>query len=132
MIERSPHLEAVRARGYEVLDLIEPVDELLVQALLEFEGRALRSVAKGEIALGDAEEREALACEQQSARDRFSALLRISRSDSEQQVRDVRLSGRLTTSPVCLTGGDADFSPHIERLLVKGAAGMPRRRRSSI
>lgn len=54
VVENSPHLEALKAKGYEVLYLIEPVDKLMAQALSEFAGKKLKSVGK----LGSEAERE--------------------------------------------------------------------------
>jgi molecular chaperone HtpG len=52
LLERSPHLEAFKARGYEVLLLTDPVDEVWVESVSEFDGKSLQSVAKGEVDLG--------------------------------------------------------------------------------
>ena len=51
-VAASPHLEAFRDKGYEVLYLVDPVDELLVQYLTEYEGKRLKSVGKGTVDLG--------------------------------------------------------------------------------
>src|SRR5262249_23472829 len=50
--------EAPRQKGYEVLYLSDPVDELLVQSVYEFEGNRLKSVTKGKVHLGTKEERK--------------------------------------------------------------------------
>src|SRR5262249_34848978 len=52
-VENSPHLEAFKEKGYEVLYLVDPVDEALVQWVPEFEEKKLKSVAKGTADLGD-------------------------------------------------------------------------------
>src|SRR5579859_3209227 len=57
VVENSPHLEAVREKGYEVLYLVDPVDELLTQHLNEFEGKRLKSISKGVVKLGTDEEK---------------------------------------------------------------------------
>src|SRR5215475_9117661 len=51
-VENSPHLEAFKEKGYDVLYLVDPVDEMLVQWLPEFEGKKLKSIAKGVAELG--------------------------------------------------------------------------------
>ena len=56
LLERSPHLEAFKAKGYEVLLLTDPVDEVWVESVPEFDGKALQSVAKGEVDLGAADD----------------------------------------------------------------------------
>ncbi len=58
VIEASPHLEAFADRGYEVLYLLDPIDELMVQNLDQYEGRRLRSVAEAEASLGTEEEKK--------------------------------------------------------------------------
>jgi molecular chaperone HtpG len=127
-LERSPHLEECRARNYEVLYLTEPVDELLTQALDEFEGRRLRSVAKGQIDLGDAGERERIEGETKEHSARLTDLIAFMAKHLEGRVRGVRVSKRLTSSPVCLTSDEFAYSPHIEKLLnPKSAVSTSRR-----
>ena len=55
-IANSPHLEAFKAKGVEVLFLSDPIDELMVQALTEYEDKKLKSIGKGTVALGSDEE----------------------------------------------------------------------------
>ena len=57
VVENSPHLETFKAKGYEVLYLVDPVDELVVQSCNEFEGKKLQSVGKGAVQLGSQEEK---------------------------------------------------------------------------
>ena len=56
-LENSPHMEAFRAKGYEVLLLTDPVDEVWVDAVPSFEDKQLHSIAKGEVDLGGDERR---------------------------------------------------------------------------
>jgi len=56
VVENSPHLEAFKKKGYEVLYLTEPVDELLAQSLWDYEGKTLKSAGKGTLKLGDNQE----------------------------------------------------------------------------
>jgi molecular chaperone HtpG len=128
VIERSPHLEEFRARGYEVLYLTEPVDELLVDAVHEFQEHRLRSVAKGQVDLGDEAEREKAAQAVKEQTQALDALIGFLAKRFEAHVRSVRISTRLTVSPACLAGEEHDFSPQLERLLAKGT-DLPRTRR---
>jgi molecular chaperone HtpG len=120
-VENSPHLEAFRAKGYEVLYLTEPVDELMTEGLFEFEGKKLHSVAKGTVELGtDAEKKQAqdeLAEKQQQ----YASLFELLQKELASEVKEVRLSARLTSSPVCLVGSESDLSPQLERLLKRAA-----------
>ncbi|HEY0169684.1 MAG TPA: molecular chaperone HtpG [Pyrinomonadaceae bacterium] len=129
MIENSPHLEAFREKGYEVLYLSDPVDELLVQYLTEFEGRKLKSVVKGTVRLGNEEEQARTEKELQAKAEESADLLQSLQKHLDAHVKDVRLTNRLTSSPVCLVGSEMDYSPQMERLLQFGAGGRPKQRR---
>jgi molecular chaperone HtpG len=109
-VENSPHLEAFRAKGFEVLFLVDPVDEILVQWIFEFEGKNLKSVAKGLADIGDDRDLTAKGAE-------LSGLMDTLQSKLDERVRQVRLSGRLTSSPACLVVADQDMSPNLEKLM---------------
>jgi molecular chaperone HtpG len=127
--ENSPHLEAFREKGYEVLYLTDPVDELVVQSLTEYEGKRLKSVVKGKVRLGDAEESERTQEELKRKEEEAAGLLQFIQKHLDQHVKEVRLTNRLTNSPACLVGTEMDYSPQLERLLQAGQGGRPRQRR---
>ena len=121
-IEHSPHLEAFQAKGYEVLFLTDPVDEMLVGWVFDYKGKKLKSVAKGVADLGDDKDLSAKVKE-------FSSLMDLLQSKLDANVRQVRLSGRLTSSPVCLVVADQDMSPNLEALLGKAKGEVARQKR---
>jgi len=127
--ERSPHLEAFRARGYEVLFFLDPIDELWLRLPREVEGKALVSVAKGALDLGTEEEKKQEESAREETSERFQGLLLALRAKLQDQVRDVRLSGRLTSSPACLVGEAGDLSPHLEELLRRSGQEVPKVKR---
>ncbi len=126
-VENSPHLEAFKAKGYEVLYLVEPVDELVVQSLTEFEDKKLKSIGKGTVQLGSDAEREQTEKELKEQAENYAGLLELLQQRLEAQVKEVRLSSRLTTSPVCLVGAEHDYSPQMTRLLGQEAKATQRR-----
>ena len=109
-VENSPHLEAFKEKGYEVLYLVDPVDELLVQWLPEFESKPLKSVGKGVAELGEEKDLKEKA-------DQYSSLLSALQKKLDDRVKEVRLSSRLTLSPACLVVSEHDVSPNLEKLL---------------
>ncbi|HEX6210038.1 MAG TPA: molecular chaperone HtpG [Methylomirabilota bacterium] len=127
--ERSPHLEAFRARGYEVLFFLDPIDELWLRLPREVEGKKLLSVAKGAVDLGTEEEKKQEESAREETSERFKDLLLALRAALQDSVRDVRLSGRLTSSPACLVGEAGDLSPHLEELLRRSGQEVPRVKR---
>lgn len=112
----SPHLEVFRKKGIEVLLLSDRVDEWLVSNLTEFEGIPLQSVAKGGLDLGaleDAAEKE----EQAKEAGAFQDLTDKMKETLSEQVKDVRITFRLTESPACLVADTYDMGGNLERLL---------------
>jgi len=112
----SPHLEIFRKKGIEVLLLFERVDEWLVAHLTEFEGKHLQSVAKGSLDLGKLED-EAEKKEQDKEAGEYKELTEKIKGILGEQVKDVRVTLRLTESPACLVADSYDMSGNLERLL---------------
>jgi len=130
VVENSPHLEAFKEKGYEVLYLTEPVDELLVQSLWDYDGKKLKSAGKGALKLGDSqEEKEKAQAELKKKEEDAAELFAAIQQALDEDVKQVRLSNRLVASPACLVGAEMDYSPQMERLLQKGKSGGPKQRR---
>jgi molecular chaperone HtpG len=128
-VENSPHLEAFKEKGIEVLYLVDTVDELLTQSLNEYDGKRLKSVGKGSVALGNEEEKKQTEEELKAKEEELKPLLDLLQKKLDENVKQVRLTNRLTASPVCLVGADHDYSPQLEKLLQKGKGGGPKQRR---
>jgi molecular chaperone HtpG len=119
-LESSPHLEAFKAKGFEVLLLTDQVDELWVPGA-EFDGKQLVSVAKGEADLGD---------DTPADTEEFAPLTQWLTTQLAEKVSEVRLTTRLTTSPACLVGGEFDLTPQLERMYRASGQPVPRSRRA--
>ncbi|HMH93476.1 MAG TPA: molecular chaperone HtpG, partial [Streptosporangiaceae bacterium] len=118
----SPHLEAFREKGIEVLLLGDPVDNWLVPSLREFDGRPLQSVAQGIPDFGDLDDDAAQQARTQAAAD-FEALVAALKASLAGQAWDVRVSSRLTTSPACIVANEPDLELNLARRLRD--SGMP-------
>jgi molecular chaperone HtpG len=130
VVENSPHLEVFKEKGYEVLFLTDPVDELVVQTLPEYDGHKLKSVGKGTMKLGSEEDHQKVEDELKKQEEQASELLLLLQQKLDEHVKQVRLTNRLTTSPVCLVAGaEHDDSPYIEQLLQRGRGGGSKQRR---
>ncbi|MEE8164098.1 MAG: molecular chaperone HtpG, partial [Myxococcota bacterium] len=128
VLRRSPHLEAIKEQGIEILFLTDPVDEVwLGQGALEFKDMPFKSVGHGEVEFGSDEDkekaRESLEKEQQNLGDLLQAL-RVSIQD---EVKEVRLSTRLKSSASCLVLEDGDLSPQLEAMLRQAGQEVPKR-----
>jgi len=116
--ERSPHLEAFRDKGYEVLFFIDPVDELWLRLDRQFQDKKLVSVAAAGATPGATDEQPPAADEWQPVLDKLRALL-------QDHVKDVRLSTRLKESPACLVGEQGDLSAHLRELFKRSGQDLP-------
>ncbi|MFJ1992096.1 molecular chaperone HtpG [Streptomyces asiaticus] len=130
IVESSPHMEAFRDKGFEVLLLTDPIDELWVDAVPEFDGKQLRSIAKGQVDLDSRDEKdeEAEAEREQRQKD-FAELLSWMTSTLSEQVKEVRLSSRLTTSPACIVGDTFDVTPALENIYRSMGQNLPQIKR---
>lgn len=114
--KNSPHLEVFHKKGIEVLLLSDRVDEWLVTNLTEFEGKSLQSVAKGGLDLGKLED-EAEKEEREKETGDYQELTEKMKVSLSEQVKDVRVTFRLTESPACLVADTYDMGGNLERLL---------------
>ena len=114
VIENSPHMEGFRAKGYEVLLCTDAVDEIWPDAVGEFDGKRFVSIAKGKVDLDGDESAE----QEESAgqQEEFAALLAYLKDHLAENLKDVRLTSRLTDSPACLVGDEHDMTPELEKL----------------
>ncbi|MFE3635040.1 molecular chaperone HtpG [Streptomyces sp. NPDC059168] len=127
-IENSPHMEAFRDRGIEVLLLTDPVDEVWADAVGTYEGKKLRSVAKGRIDL-DTQEGEASESEQKKQSEEYAGLLDWMTERLGEEVKEVRLSSRLTVSPACVVSDSDDLTPALENMYRAMGQEVPRTKR---
>ena len=114
--KNSPHLEIFRKKGIEVLLLSDRVDEWVTGHLTEFEGKALQSVAKGGLDLGTLED-EVEKKEAEQAADEYKDLIEKIKGALGEQVKDVRVTHRLTDSPSCVVADEHDLGGNLARIL---------------
>jgi molecular chaperone HtpG len=107
-VEHSPHLEAFQAKGFEVLILADPIDEMWVDAVSGFGGKQFQSIAKGQVDLADEQD--------PAQQEEFAGLLTWLGETLGEHVKEVRLSSRLTTSPACIVGDTYDLTPTLEKM----------------
>ncbi len=124
-VEKSPHMEALRAKGFEVLILTDPIDEMWVDSVPSYEEKLFQSVAKGQVDLETEEEKTAAAAKAEE----FSDLLTWMSSSLSEDVKEVRLSTRLTTSPACVVGDAHDITPTLEKMYKAMGQELPKIKR---
>ena len=120
--KNSPHLEVFRKKGIEVLLLSDRVDEWLVSHLTEFDGKPLQSILRGDLDLGDEEDK----AEKEKASEEFKGVSEKVKKLLEEKVSEVRMSKRLTDSPSCLVLNEQDMSEQMQKILQAAGQYVPK------
>jgi molecular chaperone HtpG len=115
-ILNTPHLEAFKAKGYEVLLLSDTVDEIWLGSVTEFDDKPLQSIAMGDVDLDTEEEKTAHEAERKEQEENFADLLAWLTETLSEHVKEVRLSTRLTDSPACLITDAFGITPSLARI----------------
>jgi molecular chaperone HtpG len=122
----SPHLEAFKEKGIEVVLFTDPVDEVwLQQTPPEYKGKRWQSVGKGEIELGSEDEKKQAEEDRKQDEETYKDLIGCLGGALQEQAKEVRLSSRLTSSPSCLVLEEGDLSPQIEAMLRQAGQEIP-------
>ena len=122
--KNSPHLEAFRDRGLEVLIMSDRIDEWVVTHLNEFDGKALQAVTKADIDLDKFTDADTKSKQEESAKDFESVLTQIN-TCLTGQIKEARITYRLTDSPACLVTDSNDMNPHMQKIMQQAGQFMP-------
>merc|ERR1712045_136618 len=113
-VETSPFLERLKKKGYEVLYMVDPIDEYAVQQLKEFEGKKLLSATKEGLQIEeDDDEKKAF----EEAKAKTEGLCKLMKEVLDDKVEKVVISNRLADSPCCLVTGEYGWSANMERIM---------------
>ncbi|NVJ58790.1 MAG: molecular chaperone HtpG [Gammaproteobacteria bacterium] len=122
--KNSPHLEVFRKKGIEVLLMFDRIDEWALSHLSEFDGKKLVSITQGDLDLGDLED-EAEKQEREKAEKESQPLVERFKEALGEQVKDVKVTHRLTDSPACVVSPEGDMSAQMARLMAAAGQEMP-------
>ena len=111
-IDRLPQTELLRDHGYEILYCTDDVDEFALRMMRDFDGKEFRSASDKDLGIDDAAENESV----KEKAEENKELLRLLKDDLDGKVKDVRLSTRLKSHPVCLSA-DGGVSIEMEKVL---------------
>ncbi len=125
-VAKSPLLESFKAKGYEVLLFSDPIDELWLERAPRFKDKTLVPIGKGEVKLGTEEERKKEEGELAEKQKELGDLLTAIRVALNDEVKEARLSSRLTSSPACLVSDANDMSPRVQRMLEQLGQAAPK------
>jgi molecular chaperone HtpG len=122
----SPHLEALKKRGYEVLVMTDPVDEWATDALREYDKKPLVSAMRADLKLDGTEEEKKARDEQGKS---LAPLLERMKTALGDRVAEVKLSDRLIDSPCCLVRSEHGAHAFVERMLRERGHALPKAQR---
>ena len=114
-VEHSPHLEVFKSKDIEVLYLIDPIDEWVVQSLADFDGKKLLNVAKGDLDLGELTKEEKKT--RKAAEGKYKDFMKDFEEKASDMLKEVRVTSRLKESPCCLVVDETDMGANMERIL---------------
>merc|ERR1712244_111151 len=113
-VETSPFLERLKKKGYEVLYMVDPIDEYAVQQLKECDGKKLLSATKEGLDIeDDDDEKKAF----EEAKAKTESLCKLMKEVLDDKVEKVVVSNRLADSPCCLVTGEYGWSANMERIM---------------
>jgi len=119
---KSPYLEAFKEKDYEVLIMLDDIDDVIMSSF-EYKGKKFKSAIKGDVTLDKSEKEE-----KEKAGKKYKKLLDLI-NDRLDDVKEVRLSGRLKDSICCLVGDEGEMDPQMEKLLKSMGQDVPERKR---
>jgi len=117
MAMNSPILEKVISRGYEVLFMVEPLDEICVQSLARFRDHDLVDVTKEGLDFGDAEKKEANDKEAEVLNEEFKPVIEYMEALLAGKIQKVTMTTLLTNSPAALVQGQYGMSPSMQKYM---------------
>lgn len=122
-LKNSPQLEGFKARGLEVLFFTDTIDSFWLQSIMDFDGKSFKSITQGDVDLSGfdphdekTEDKETPDKKEESS-EAVTTLCASLKTILEDEISDVRVSKRLTDSPVCLIAADGGVDMHVERVL---------------
>lgn len=120
----SPYLEMFKEKGYEVLIMLDQIDDFIMSSLNEYKGKRLKSVIKGDITLDKSKK-----ADKEETKKKFKALIELIKYQLKDEVKDVRLSGRLKDTACCLVADEGGLDPNMERILKAMGQAVPENKR---
>ena len=120
-LENSPYLEAFKEKELEVLFMTDEIDDFIMGSLLEYKGKKLKSVIKGDVKIRE---------EDKAKEKEFKGLLKFIKEKLKDKIEDVRISGRLKDSPCCIVAGEHDIDPQVAKIFEAMGQEVPKSKKT--
>ncbi|MFN8944580.1 MAG: molecular chaperone HtpG, partial [Pseudobdellovibrionaceae bacterium] len=116
LIKQSPYLEKLNQKGFEVLYLVDQIDEWVTQHLTEYNQKPLKSVMKENLDLENEDEKKQKETHFKELTEKFKDILAETKEMFKDEIKDVKPSDRLIDTPACLIAGEHDPSVRMEKI----------------
>ncbi|KAG8385993.1 hypothetical protein BUALT_Bualt03G0102800 [Buddleja alternifolia] len=113
-VENSPFLEKLKKKGYEVIYMVDAIDEYAIGQLKEFEGKKLVSATKEGLKLEESEDEQK---KKEELKEKFEGLCKVIKDVLGDRVEKVVVSDRVVDSPCCLVTGEYGWTANMERIM---------------
>ncbi|WFB35237.1 molecular chaperone HtpG [Kiritimatiellota bacterium B12222] len=130
MVENSPLLEAFKARDLEVLFFVDTIDEWVIPALDSYEEKPLKAINRGGVDLDSEDEKKEKEASRKQAEETYKPVVEALKTALKDQVKDVRLSDRLTDSSAVLVADDSGLDANMERMMKAMGQAVPESKRT--
>lgn len=128
-LRNSPYMERLKEKDYEVLFLVDQVDEWVIGAIPKFKDFPIQSIMAENLDLDTEEEKKEKEEENKKNEERYQPLKETILKALEQDVREIKISDRLVETPACLVSGAGDPSAHMEKIMKSMGQEVPRGKR---
>lgn len=128
-MKNSPYLERLRSKGFEVLLMNEKVDEWVTMGIQKIDEKALRSITSEDLNLESDDEKKQSEEEMKTLELKLEPVLKVMKETLKDQIKEVKLSNRLTESPACLVSAANEPSARMGRILKTMGQAMPESKR---
>jgi len=116
-LENSPHMELLRSKGYEVIFMIDPIDEWVVQSMNKYDEKSLKAIDRGDLDLATEEEKKEKTEALEKAQAEYKDLIELIQEKLNEKIKEVKLSKRLTESACCLVEDEFAMGKNMERIM---------------
>ena len=128
-LQNSPYLEKIRSKGFEVILMIDRVDAWVASSLSKYDEKPFQSITAENLDLSSEEEKKKEEENLKVKEEHLKPLIATMKEALKEQVKEIKLSDRLTESPVCLVSAQDSTTAHMERLLESMGQAIPKAKR---
>lgn len=128
-LRNSPYMERLKQKDYEVIFLVDPIDEWVIGAIPKFKDYPIKSIMAEDLDLDTEDEKKAKAEENKKNEEKYKPLKEAMKKALDEQIREIKLSERLIDTPACLVSGAGDPSAHMEKIMKSMGQEIPKGKR---